>query len=158
MELRICPIKGLYQLLRETDAANCAAVISSSADVDAERLTGISYVFLQYDDVDTEIPGRSFSESDAARILGFLQKLGPEIDTLWCCCDAGQSRSPAVAAAICRRWGLDDSHIWKDPRYRPNMLVFDLLTKAFGLPVSDEEKDFLLYTNRKPFRDAIRNQ
>ena len=158
MKIKICPVKTLYRLHGEGKTGRCAAVISASAEVEADRLPGIPYVFLQYDDVDAPIPGRSFSEADAVRILAFLQKLDSETDAIYCCCDAGQSRSPAVAAAICRRWGQDDSHIWNNPNYAPNMLVFDLLTRAFGLPVSDGEKDALLYTNRKAFRDAVRNR
>jgi predicted protein tyrosine phosphatase len=37
-------------------------------------------------------------------------------------CDAGHSRSPAVAAAISKAFGEDDSMYFK--RYRPNMRVY----------------------------------
>ena len=155
MEVKICPIKGLYYLLQEKKQNNCAAVISSSSEVEAERLTGIPYIVRQYEDIDTEIPGRSFSEEDAMCVLAFLQTLDPKTGTVYCCCDAGQSRSPAVAAAICRYYGLEDLYIWQEPRYHPNMLVFDVLTRVFGRPVSDEEKDRLLYINHRAFRKAI---
>lgn len=158
MKVSIYPIKRLYYLLKEGNAEDCAAVISSSAEVDAERLTGVSYVFRQYEDIDTEIPGRSFSEEDAKCVLSFLQMLDQRIGTVYCCCDAGRSRSPAVAAAICRYYGLEDLHIWQNPQYHPNMLVFDTLTRVFGIPVSDVEKDRLLYANHQAFRNAIRQK
>jgi predicted protein tyrosine phosphatase len=43
-------------------------------------------------------------------------------------CEAGMSRSPAVAAAICRGLGGDDSRFFQE--YQPNMLVYRLLLEA----------------------------
>ena len=115
-----------------------------------------SYAFRQYEDLDYECQGRSFSKADAAAFADFVKHL--EADVLYCCCDAGESRSPAVAAAVMRFLGLDDMQVWENPHYHPNMLVFETLANALGADASDEEKDFRFYTNRKAFRDAIRKQ
>jgi len=155
MRIQICPIKRLYQILAETGTAKAGAVISSSSDINDAKLQGISYVFRQYEDLDYESPGRSFSREDAVAFADFLTEQENPIDTLYCCCDAGESRSPAVAAAVMRYLGMDDMAIWQNPRYHPNMLVFVMLTEALGAAVSDEEIDLLLYTNQKAFRDAI---
>lgn len=155
MTIQIGPIKRLYQILAEGDTGKCGAIISSASEIEVLRLQGISYVFRQYEDLDYECPGRSFSQSDAAAFADFLKKLETGIDTLYCCCDAGESRSPAVAAAAMRYLGMDDMAVWRNPHYHPNMLVFAMLMDAFGLSISDEEKDLLLYTNQKAFRDAI---
>ena len=156
MTIRICPIKGLYQILAEGTAGNCGAMISSASGIDAAKFRGIPYVFRQYEDLDYECPGRSFSRVEAAAFADFVKNL--EADTLYCCCDAGESRSPAVAAAVMRYFGLDDMQVWQNPHYHPNMLVFAMLADALGAAVSDEEKDFRFYTNRKAFRDALRKQ
>lgn len=156
MTIQICPIKRLYQILAEGDTGNCGAIISSASEINAAKLRGIPYVFRQYEDLDYECPGRSFSQSDAAVFADFLKRLETGIDTLYCCCDAGESRSPAVAAAVMRYLGMDDMAVWRNPHYHPNMLVFAMLMDAFDLSISDEEKDLLLYTNQKAFRDAIR--
>ena len=153
MTIQICPIKRLYQILTEGDIGKCGAIISSASEIDIEKVQCIPYVFRQYEDLDYECPGRSFSKTDAGAFADFIKNL--EADVLYCCCDAGQSRSPAVAAAVMRYFGLDDMQIWENPHYHPNMLVFEMLAGALGAAVSDEEKDFRFYTNQKAFRDAI---
>lgn len=156
MKIKICPVKQLYRILAEGSFERSGAVISSAAEIDPTKLRGIPYVFRQYEDLDCECPGRSFSQTDAAAFASFLKHLGTGMDTLYCCCDAGESRSPAVAAAMMRYLGMDDMPLWQDPHYHPNMLVFEMLTNALECPVSHEEKDFRFYTNRKAFQDAIR--
>lgn len=155
MNIKICPIKRLYQILAEETSEKCCAVISSSSGIDAARLQGIPYVFRQYEDLDYECPGRSFSRVDAMAFAGFLRGQDNSTDALYCCCDAGESRSPAVAAAVMRYFGMDDAAVWHNPHYHPNMLVFAMLAEELGLALSDEEIDSLFYTNQKAFRDAI---
>jgi len=154
MTIQICPIKRLNQILAEADTDNCGAIISSASEINAEKLRGISYVFRQYEDLDYECPGRSFSSEDAKAFADYIKGLA-DVDTLYCCCDAGESRSPAVAAAVMRYLGTDDMAVWRNPHYHPNMLVFAMLMDAFNLSISDEEKDFLLYSNQKAFQDAV---
>ena len=156
MTIQICPIKKLYQIIAEEDVGNCGAIISSSSEINAVKLRGIPYIFRQYEDLDYESPGRSFSQTDAAAVADFIKNLGA--DVLYCCCNAGESRSPAVAAAVMRYFGLDDLQVWKNPHYHPNMLVFEMLADALDVEVSDEEKDYRFYINQKVFRDAIRKQ
>ena len=155
MTIQICPIKGLYQILGEGITAKCGAIISSAAEINTEKLRGISYVFRRYEDLDYECPGRSFSAEDAKAFADYVKGL-TAVDTLYCCCDAGESRSPAAAAAVMRALGMDDMTIWRNPHYHPNMLVFSMLTDALGMEISDEEMDNRIYTNQKAFRDAIR--
>ena len=156
MTVQICPIKRLYQILAEGNTGKCGAIISSASEIDIEKVQRIPYVFRRYEDLDYECPGRSFSKTDAGSFADFVKTL--EVEMLYCCCDAGESRSPAVAAAVMRHFGLDDMQVWKNPHYHPNMLVFEMLADALGAAVSDEEKDFRFYTNQKAFRDAVRKQ
>lgn len=158
MTIQIWPIKRLYQILADGNTDKCGAIISSASKIDTAKLYGVSYVFRQYEDLDYECPGRSFSQTDAAAFAEYAKSLVNAVDTLYCCCDAGESRSPAVAAAVMRYFGLDDMQIWRNPHYHPNMLVFEMMTNVLGAEVSDEEKEFRFYTNQKAFQDAIRNQ
>jgi len=157
MTIQICPVKRLYQSLAEGEMGKCGAIISSASEINAEKLHSISYVFRQYEDLDYACTGRSFSLHDAAAFADFV-KGTDGLDVLYCCCDAGESRSPAVAAAVMRYFGLDDMQIWENPHYHPNMLVFEMLAAALAVAVSDEEKDFRLYINQKAFRDAVSHQ
>ena len=153
MRVEICPIKGLYRIA-DGMAEGCGAILSSASEVDEAGLAGLDYVLRQYEDLDYECPGRSFSDEAAETFASYLRS-HPSLDTLYCCCDAGESRSPAVAAAVLRFLGRDDLAIWSDPHYHPNMLVFEKLMAALGMPVADEELDLLIYINQKAFRDAI---
>lgn len=157
MNIQICPIKRLYQILAAGTTGKCGAIISSSSKIDTAKMFGIFSVFRQYEDLDFVCPGRSFSSEDAKAFAAYVKGL-TDVDTLYCCCDAGESRSPAVAAAVMRYFGLDDMLVWKNPHYHPNVLVFEMLSDALGAAVSDEEKDFRFYTNQKAFRDAVRKQ
>lgn len=156
MRIQICPVKRLYQLLGQRDPDNCAGILSSASEIDAAKLRGLPHVFRQYDDLDYECPGRSFSVEDAEAFACFLKELDRDVRTLYCCCDAGESRSPAVAAAVMRYFRADDMSIWRNPKYHPNMLVYAMLTQALGVPVSDDELDCRIYENRKAFQAAIR--
>lgn len=155
MTIVICPIKRLYQCLKEPMNCRSGVIISSASEIDSAILRGTSYVFRRYDDLDYECPGRSFSQADAMAFADYLRALDRQTETLYCCCDAGECRSPAVAAAVMRYFRMDDMPVWRDPHYHPNMLVFAMLTDALGVPVSDEEMDLRFYTNQKAFRNAI---
>ena len=154
MSIQICPVKRLYQILTQIPTEDTGAILSSASEIKAEKLRGIPYVFRQYEDLDYECPGRSFSWEDAMAFAAFV-KSPNRPEKLFCCCDAGESRSPAVAAAVMRYLELDDLPIWNDPRYHPNMLVFSMLAEALDVPVTDEEMDLRMYINQKAFRDAL---
>ncbi len=152
----ICPIKRLYQILQERGSEGAAAIISTSSDEpDAKRLLGIPYIFAVYRDIDYEGPG-AFSDLDAARFAAFIKNLPSDTDTVFCCCDAGQSRSPGVGAAVSRHFGADATDtIWRNPNFNPNFLVFIKLCDKLGVPVDDDEADRLLYESRQSFQNAI---
>ena len=155
--IRICPIKQLYGILAQEEHPHSVAVLSSSFDVREARVP-IPHIVEIFDDVDREIPGRSLSAEAAQRIAHFIKNVGPEIETVYVCCDSGISRSSAIAAAVCRYFGISDSPIWENPKYQPNPLVFHLLGESLGLSISDELLDILIYTNRSAFRNAVKRK
>jgi predicted protein tyrosine phosphatase len=66
-----------------------------------------------------------FAPADARQIWAFV--LGhPEVQRIVVHCDAGVSRSPAVAAALARILNGDDAEYFAG-RYRPNMRVYRML-------------------------------
>ena len=69
----------------------------------------------------------------ARRIWQFVTERLDEIGTLVVHCEQGASRSPAVAAAVCRALGRDDSRFFQE--YVPNRYVFNLVLRAAGTPV-----------------------
>jgi hypothetical protein len=81
---------------------------------------------LQFDDTgDYGQPLREsvlFSKVHAVAILSFIEAHREEIVHVIVHCEAGASRSPAVAAVICRLWGGDDRHFFAD--FSPNRYVY----------------------------------
>jgi len=63
-----------------------------------------------------------FTESHADQILDFLNYVWDRIDLLFVHCEAGISRSPAVAATICKMKYGHDKHFFDN--YTPNRLVY----------------------------------
>lgn len=65
---------------------------------------------------------------DADDILKFVS--AHTVDTVVCQCDAGISRSSAVAAALSYIINGSDRQIFDNPQYAPNMLVYKTILMA----------------------------
>jgi predicted protein tyrosine phosphatase len=79
---------------------------------------------------------RLFSKRQAMEIVAFMaaRKIEKGNDALVCHCDAGISRSGAVATFACESFGLDYGGFLKDnPHLSPNPMVLRMLRKAAGL-------------------------
>ncbi len=84
---------------------------------------------LQFDDakpgdapLDQRQPLRLFTTADAHAVWSFISERMGRVDTLVVQCEAGWSRSPAIAAAISFSIGEDASRFFRD--YGPNVHVF----------------------------------
>jgi predicted protein tyrosine phosphatase len=66
--------------------------------------------------------------ADARRIWRFVLHHRVEIGAIVVHCEQGASRSPAVAAAICKTLGGDDSRFFEE--YVPNQYIYRLLLKT----------------------------
>lgn len=88
--------------------------------------------FLQFDDIDASatigglIPMR---EDDANRIIDAFLKYKDKVSQIIVHCDAGYSRSPAVAAALCITLGTSDA-VFFGPGYCPNTHVYRTMLRA----------------------------
>jgi predicted protein tyrosine phosphatase len=68
------------------------------------------------------------TEEHARQVWSFVKKWDKEVGTLVVHCEAGMSRSPAVAAALCKGMGGDDGPFWRE--YMPNQFVYRLVLEA----------------------------
>lgn len=154
IKLHIYPIKGLtMEMLNETVMP---ALIICSSRID--RLIKAKYVdsFLAVhflDTIDMNDDG-SIKTQHAEVIKDFLFNLSPEITDLFICCDGGDSRSPAIAAAILKMMGRNDERIWKNPFYTPNILVYYIICQVFGIPVSWENVLEMRMINEKAYKET----
>jgi predicted protein tyrosine phosphatase len=81
-----------------------------------------------------------FDGRRAREVAAFVRAHREHVALIVVHCDAGLSRSPAVAAAITKWLGEDDSPWFA--RYRPNMLVYrTLLNELMSDPELDPELD-----------------
>jgi predicted protein tyrosine phosphatase len=75
----------------------------------------------------------------ANQIWQFVQKWLGKIDAVVVHCEQGISRSPAVAAALCKHYGGDETYFFR--QYRPNRFVYELMLRCRAnadLPGQDE--------------------
>lgn len=104
------------------------------ADLDAENRKGL----LQLSFLDVSMSGdsfkdRVFSEVQAKSILEFVEQVWPEIEVLLVHCEAGMSRSPAIAAALDYKFNTQEKAADWFMDYIPNPLVFStMLENIFG--------------------------
>jgi len=73
---------------------------------------------------------QTFLPEHARSIWEFVAEHWNHVEAMVIHCDAGQSRSPAVAAALDKVLNGDDSHWWKG--YRFNYLVYETLLNETG--------------------------
>lgn len=86
----------------------------------------------QVDDLPLVYHGvKLFARDDATRILNFIDKVDADNFTIVCQCDAGISRSSGIAAALFKIFAGDDSYIFKNLRYVPNMLVYRTILDVY---------------------------
>lgn len=88
--------------------------------------------FLQFDDIDvSETVGGliPMSEDDANQIVDAFLKYKNAVSQIIVHCDAGYSRSPAVATALCIAFGMSDTEFF-GPGYYPNMHVYRSMLRA----------------------------
>jgi len=116
------------------------AVISiSDCDKDYPHLENNPYNDIVYkckchfDDVD-DGEDNCITYDDALKIASFVFSVKDKADLLIVHCEAGISRSAGVAAAIMKFIDDDDTPIFDDHHYRPNMTCYrKVLRKLFEL-------------------------
>lgn len=154
-------ILPLGRLQEKTTAAALApesyAVVAFSSY--PERLSAaagghLHFLALPVDDIPTRT-GNYFQEKHAASIRDFLLSLPGEVGSLFFCCDSGESRSSACAAAVLRAMGVSDAVVWENPKYHPNRLVYAETCRAFGIPVTEQEIAAREAANEEAFRRAV---
>ena len=91
--------------------------------------------FLQFDDIDydKEVDGlKPMSVEDAKVIVDTFEQYRDKIEQIIVHCDAGYSRSPAVAAAIAKATGESDEMYFSGGEYCPNRHVYRTLLNEFS--------------------------
>jgi predicted protein tyrosine phosphatase len=85
----------------------------------------LSFADLLPTEVDASTRHHLFSRAQAERIWSFWDQHRARIERLLVHCDAGHSRSPAIAAAIAEDAGLEHESFFR--RYEPNAHVLETM-------------------------------
>jgi len=83
---------------------------------------------LVFEDIEDAGTPESFTPALATEILDFVERMWDKVEVFLIHCDVGLSRSPAVAAALCRIY-YDHNGRWFDSIF-PNRLVYRLLVET----------------------------
>lgn len=138
----VAPLKGLKIVMRETGERPFDLLIASSSYDYAERgmldlLSGPDALLLEYADV-TRPSADSFTAQMAEEVVDHIRWHSTARRFMFAC-DAGFSRSAALAAAYLRSRGADDWCMWSNSNLSPNPFVYRLQLAAFGIDVTEEE-------------------
>lgn len=88
---------------------------------------------MEHVEIRDQYEAECFNRAQARQVLD-LVSAHPEAQRLLVHCDAGLSRSPAVAAALSKILLGDDSHFFK--RYHPNSRVYRTILEEHHFPSS----------------------
>jgi len=89
---------------------------------------------LAFDDIEPmpdglTLPGARLMTDEQARAIGrFASRHAGEVEVFICQCDAGVSRSAAIAAALCEAFGGDPARFFRD--FEPNRYVYRKVLEA----------------------------
>lgn len=111
--------------------ANIISITSQSICADIKNRGPTLY--LHFEDFDTELPGWSIQpiqREDAKNIAIFVMANKNNGKNFIIQCDAGISRSAGVAAALMKYFNEDDSPIFNNPQYCPNMRCYRMVLEA----------------------------
>jgi predicted protein tyrosine phosphatase len=133
--------RPMVELIEPHEVPHLIVSISTPGDEGADIRTNehtLKLLRLWFWDFDKVPPGHEeagwakdsecFQPSQAQQILDVVKQY-PEAERLIVHCDAGYSRSPAVAAALSKILLGDDSMYFQ--RYRPNMRVYRTILEVY---------------------------
>lgn len=122
--------KETYKLSAPKTALISIANFNDNDNVFAHRDWLCAVLKLKFDDVESNESG-CISAEDAASVVHFINRIKDKTDRLIVQCEAGVSRSAGVAAAIMKFIEGDDSLIFNNEQFRPNMTCYKKVLSAF---------------------------
>lgn len=155
--IHACAFKRYCMYEMEKMYSNQQAVVACTMnDVDPNVLSNVAFLHVKFADVISRTHPDRFTVEQAKQILSFVDQLGPGITDLYFCCDSGESRSTALAAAFMRYLGQSQLVVWKNPQYHPNGYVYSVQCKACGMLLPQLYVRHLEKVNQRAFRKQIR--
>lgn len=111
-----------------------ANIISITSKVNDAKIDNFGpTLFLHFEDFDEEVVGwhlKPIQCSDVEAIVDFVMRNKDNGKHFIVQCDAGVSRSAGVAAALMKYFNEDDSPIFDNSQYCPNMRCYRMVLEA----------------------------
>ncbi len=148
----IAPIKAVLFDLNDMSVD----YILCSSEMDVRKYTQNNILGLSFADTIEEKHHMRFTKEHAEQIVSFISRTQAN-DDIFICCDSGESRSSALAAALILYKGEDDLYIWQSTEYHPNRLVFKVMCQTLGIAISDSDILSRIRINDSAFHNAIIN-
>ncbi len=126
-----------------------AAISIATYENDWPKLNGakrMGWLKLFFEDAEfiREDSGYKYFNADLAKeIFDFMEGLDKDVELLLVHCEAGISRSPAIAAVLAQVYLEGDANLYFN-KYDPNPLVYKILVEA----AAKFNKQFIPYTAR----------
>ena len=152
--IHVSSIKGLEYSTMEHEYKNGLIACSSRPVQMKKDIFFNNFCAVTFADVSSPDQHGAMQDGHARIIRDYILGLSDEITDLYICCDSGESRSPAIVAAILTVSGLSDACIWENPYYTPNALVYQRVCSAFGMHISDAVIARKKWNNRQAYRSA----
>lgn len=118
MQISILSIKG-FKFYRKYEDKDYVVIMSTSTDDKLKEVKRKNKLVLYYND-----NSKDFNKKMAHKIIKFVKK--HKNKKIYCLCDAGISRSAAIAAALNECYNNDYS-IWNSWHYEPNKHIYNIL-------------------------------
>ena len=84
-----------------------------------------------------------FNDKQAQEVIEFVEQYKDQVEIVICQCDAGISRSAGTAAALSKIYNGDDSVIFNNSAYMPNMRVYSALLNNYHSRLERFCKEFI---------------
>lgn len=156
MNNTILPIKLFIQQYKNVSTDNIAVIMCTSYNVNTSDIDGINKKLILYFDDTLSIGKNSFTMEIANQIKSFVDMLSYE--SLYVCCDSGESRSSAIAASILKYKNEKNLYIWDNPHYHPNALVYDIMCQCFGKRTPGIVIRYLTWRNKNALHNTIKRK
>lgn len=132
-------ISPIRTVIKEIPSSTAFYILCSSYAWDNRAPNAIELHFL---DTLNKTNPFAFTHDHAMIILEFFLSTPRNAD-VFICCDSGESRSAAIAAALKKYQGEPDSYIWNSKEYHPNTLVYEICCDVFGFnALNNSRKDY----------------
>ncbi len=131
--IHILAVTALCEDVFDIPHKHCALILlTNRTNVYINKLD-IKKLVVDILDVEDKKHPRAFTRAHARLIISFLRRLPKDVTDIYVCCSKGGSRSPGCAAALMLMSGRSDKDVWLNPFYTPNILVFQVLCREFGI-------------------------